>query len=69
MIVLEDVFNIFRRNTSIGFVNKVWDAHDFKVKLLQRELGRRNAIIACSKRTLDIFFNLLEIIICSYIIC
>jgi len=33
MIVLEDVFNILRRDMSVGLVNKVWDAHDFKVGL------------------------------------
>ena len=69
MIVLENVFNIFRRDTSVGFVNKVWDAHNFKIGLWLRKLGKRNTIIVYSKGTLDIFFNLLEIRIHSYIVC
>ena len=44
MIVLEDAFNIFRRDMSVGFVDKVWDAHNFKIGLWLRELERRNAI-------------------------
>jgi len=69
MIVFENAFNIFRRDTNVGFVNKVWDAHDFKVGLRLRESGEENAIIVCSKGHLDIFFNLLEIRICSHIVC
>jgi len=30
MIVLEDTFNIFRRDTNVGFVNKVWNAYDLR---------------------------------------
>jgi len=33
MIILENAFNIFRKDTSVGFVNKVWNAHDFKIEL------------------------------------
>ena len=69
MIILEDAFNIFRKDTSVGFVNKVWNAHSFKVGLWLRKSERRNAIIICNKGTLNIFFNLLEIRICSYIVC
>jgi len=37
MIVLEDAFNIFRRDMNVGFVDKVWDAHNFKIGLRLRE--------------------------------
>jgi len=33
MIVLEDVFNILRRDMSVGLVDKVRGAHNFKVGL------------------------------------
>jgi len=69
MIVFKNAFNIFRRDMNVGFVNKVWDAHNFKVGLRLRELGGENAIIICSKGHLDIFFNLLEIGIHSHIVC
>jgi len=69
MIVLKDAFNIFRRDMNVGFVDKVWDAYDFKVGLRLKESGGGNAIIVCSKGHFDIFFNFLEIGICSHIVC